>query len=222
MINELPTVIHQPDFMPWIGFFDKLNKSRLLIYLDDVQFSRRGWAHRDKIKVLDSHLWLTVPVEKKNNYYENIRNIKIKYPEDLKTTHLNIIKNAYQKTKNFSKIYPYLEGIYKKNFKFLIDLNLNFIDLFCQILQINIETKFSSEFKLNSFSSERLIELLKITDSKYYLTGNPSKDYLDQKLFEEKKIEIKWHILDEKIYKKNYEYFDKNLSALDYIMNKNE
>lgn len=57
--------IHQPDFLPWRGFFDRWGKSDLYIVLDDVQFLRRGWHHRDKIKTKDGVKWLTVPVKKK-------------------------------------------------------------------------------------------------------------------------------------------------------------
>ena len=216
------TIIHQPDFMPWIGYFDKMKTSNLIIYLDDVQFSRTGWTHRDKIKVSNTHSWLTVPVEKKNNYYKSIKDIKIKDPNLLKLKHSDIIKNAYQKSRNFENIFPSLLEIYNKNHKFLIDLNIDFINLFCDYLDVKINTKFSSEFKINSSKSDRLIELLQINNAKDYLTGIPSKSYLDQILFERKNININWHILDEKNYKKKYKYFNKNLSTLYFIMNKND
>ena len=61
----MTTVIHQPDFMPWMGYFNKIQNSDLLIHLDDVQFSRRGWTHRDKIRIHNNHTWLTIPIEKK-------------------------------------------------------------------------------------------------------------------------------------------------------------
>lgn len=214
------TTIHQPDFMPWIGYFDKMKKSNLLIYLDDVQFSRRGWTHRDKIRVLDKFVWLTVPVEKKNNYYQTIREIKIKDNKELSKVHLDIIKNAYRKSRNFDQIFPEIESIYKKNYKFLIDLNVEIIDLFCDILEIKKKTIFSSKFNLNTKNSERLMNLLELNNSKKYLTGEPSKNYMDIDFFKKKSIEIIWHDLDQNEYKIKHDQFDKSLSTLDFLMNK--
>ena len=57
-------VIHQPDFLPWLGFFDKISRADKFIILDDVQFARRGWTHRDLIKIKKEKKWLTVPTKK--------------------------------------------------------------------------------------------------------------------------------------------------------------
>ena len=214
------TTIHQPDFMPWIGYFDKIKSSNLLIYLDDVQFSRTGWTHRDKIKILDNYSWLTVPIEKKNNYYQLIKDVQIKDSHDLPKIHLSLIKNAYRKSKNFDHVFPDLETIYNKKFKFLIDINIEIIDLFCNILDIKKKTLFSSEYNLETKSSERLIGLLEVNNSKRYITGEPSKSYIDVDLFKKKEIEIIWHELDEKEYIKKQSKFDRNLSTLDFLMNK--
>ena len=214
------TVIHQPDFMPWMGYFDKIQNSNLLIYLDDVQFSRRGWTHRDKIRNHNNHTWLTVPIEKKNNYFQKIKDTKIKDYSSLGKFHLDKIKNAYKKSINFEDLYLELEKIYNRNHKYLIDINLDLIDLFFNFLKIKKKTSFSSNLNLNSNSSERLIEILKINKSNKYLTGEPSKNYIDLNLFKQKKIEIIWHKFNEKEYMKQYNEFNKNLSTLDFLMNK--
>ena len=216
----MTTVIHQPDFMPWMGYFDKIQNSDLLIYLDDVQFSRRGWTHRDKIRIHNNYKWLTVPIEKKNNYFQKIKDTKIKDYSNLGKFHLDKIKNAYQKSKNFEDLYLELEMIYNRNHKFLIDLNLDLIDLFCNFLKIKKKTLFSSNLNLRSKSSERLIEILEINKSNKYLTGEPSKNYIDLASFKQKKIEIIWHKFNEKECMKQYNEFNKNLSALDFLMNK--
>ena len=216
----MTTVIHQPDFMPWMGYFDKIQNSDLLIYLDDVQFSRRGWTHRDKIRIHNNHAWLTVPIEKKNNYFQKIKDTKIKDYSNLGKFHLDKIKNAYQKSKNFENLYLEIEMIYNRNHKFLIDLNLDLIHLFCNFLKIKKKTLFSSNLNLKSKSSERLVEILEINKSNKYLTGEPSKNYIDLALFKQKKIEIIWHKFNEKECMKQYNEFNKNLSALDFLMNK--
>ena len=82
--------IHQPDFMPWIGFFDKIKKSDVYIILDDVQFSRSGWTHRDKFLSKDRKIqWLTVPIKKKGNFFSKISDVQIDYQTNWIDKHLN-------------------------------------------------------------------------------------------------------------------------------------
>ena len=69
--------IHQPDFLPWLGFFDRLTQSDVFVVLDNVQFLRRGWHHRDKIKASNGEMWLTVPVKKSGRYEQLINQTEI-------------------------------------------------------------------------------------------------------------------------------------------------
>ena len=96
--------IHQPDFLPWLGFFDRWEKSDLYIVLDDVQFIRRGWQHRDKIKTSQGIKWLTVPVIKKNKYFQKINEVKINNSIDWRKNHLNIIEESYRKADNLDTV----------------------------------------------------------------------------------------------------------------------
>ena len=76
-------VIHQPDLIPWIGFFDRLIKSDIFVVLDNVQYIRRGWHHRDKIKTASGSTWLTVPVKKKGRYEQLINEVEIDYSQNV-------------------------------------------------------------------------------------------------------------------------------------------
>ena len=147
------TVIHQPDFLPWIGFFDKIQKVDQFIILDDVQFSRRGWTHRDKIKINNNFKWLTIPVKKKNKYHQLIRDVQIEDIYSTKKNHINLIKEAYKESNNFEEIFPSLQRIYNKNYNYLIDLNIDLIKLFCELLQIDKKYIFSSRANVTSKSS---------------------------------------------------------------------
>ena len=69
--------IHQPDFIPWLGYFKKLYLCDEFIILDDVQFNRRGFTHRDKILTSDGPSWLTIPIKKKGNFKTNINQVLI-------------------------------------------------------------------------------------------------------------------------------------------------
>ena len=106
-------VIHQPDFMPYLGFFHRLLYADEFVILDNVQFLRRGWHHRDKIKTDSGEKWFTVGVKKasQNTLIKDI----ILNEENWKEQHVNLIKNNYKKSKFFTEIFPYRELGYKCN-----------------------------------------------------------------------------------------------------------
>ena len=72
----MPISIHQPDFIPWVGYFEKIRLSKKFYILDDVQLSRRGWTHRDKLIINNIEKWITIPI-KKGNYDSLIKDIEI-------------------------------------------------------------------------------------------------------------------------------------------------
>ncbi|KPA11329.1 WbqC-like protein family, partial [Candidatus Magnetomorum sp. HK-1] len=110
-IITMIVTIHQPDFLPWLGFFDRWRKSDLYIVLDDVQFIRRGWQHRDKIKTAKGLKWLTISLIKKGNYLSEIRHIKIKTDIEWQNKHFKLIEGAYRKANNFLSVFNNITDI---------------------------------------------------------------------------------------------------------------
>lgn len=215
------TFIHQPDFLPWIGFFEKLKLSNLFIILDDVQFLRRGWHHRDKIKIRDNWMWLTVPI-KKNKFEAMIKDIKIDYSYNWIDKHLKTLSFYYNKADFFNVHFSEISKIYNKKKKFLIDLNTDFIFYITKIFKLKFDYILSSSLNVETSGKNRIIELLKKTDSKLYITGKPSLDYLDINVFKKEEIDIYIHEYKMKNYKQlNGKFIDK-LSVIDFIMNSNE
>ena len=104
--------IHQPDFIPWLGFFHRWAVSDLYIVLDDVQFLRRGWHHRDRIKTASGECWLTIPVRKKGRYLQQIRQVELDNDQIWRQKHLRTIEVAYKKAPNFDHCYVALKEIY--------------------------------------------------------------------------------------------------------------
>ncbi|OGR25865.1 MAG: hypothetical protein A2277_21310 [Desulfobacterales bacterium RIFOXYA12_FULL_46_15] len=210
--------IHQPDFLPWMGFFYRWAVSDLFIMLDDVQFIRRGWHHRDKIKTPDGAKWLTVPVKKKGNYFQPINQVDILSLEDWQKDHLNLIHASYKNAPEFKSVFPKIEDIYlKQNFK-LVDLNLNFLHFIAGYLNISTPFRFSSEFSLEKKGSERLIELVSLAGGTDYLTGIGSRTYLDEEKFSNQTIRVLWNEFSTPYYSQLHGDFIPDLSILDALM----
>ncbi len=210
--------IHQPDFLPWLGFFDRWQKSDLYIILDGVQFLRRGWHHRDKIKTREGAMWLTVPVVKKGQYHQLFRDVNIDNDTNWRDKHLKTIELNYKKAPNFELCFEKIREIYDKQHLFLIDLNMELLHFVAVELRITTHFVFASDYKITSTSTQRLIDLVRAVDGTDYLTGLGSKDYLDESLFKKENIIVLWQEFQHPIYSQLHGEFVPMLSCLDYLM----
>jgi hypothetical protein len=217
-VSDKVVTIHQPDFLPWLGFFDRWAKSDLYIILDDVQFLRRGWHHRDKIKTPQGVIWLTVPTRKKGRFDQQIKTVEIAQSGDWRRKHLETIRMAYKKAPNFSRIFPQLEEIYQRAAIRLIDFNLDLLQLAASELEINTPIMNASELYTDSSSTQRLVQLLERVSGTVYLTGLGSRAYLDENLFVQANIDIWWQDFQHPTYPQLHGNFQPNLSVLDYLM----
>ena len=210
--------IHQPDFLPWLGFFDRWEKSDIYIILDDAQFLRRGWHHRDKIKTKEGAKWLTVPVIKKGRYHQLIREVEIDYSTDWRDKHLKTIEMNYKKAPNFEHCFNKLKDIYNKNHLILIDLNINLLQFVAEELGITTSIAFASDYDVQKNSTQRLVDLVKSVSGTEYLTGLGSKDYLDESRFFKENIRVILHEFRHPVYKQLHGEYIPELSSLDYLM----
>jgi hypothetical protein len=210
--------IHQPDFLPWLGFFDRWQKSDTYIVLDDVQFLRRGWHHRDKIKTQGGVQWLTIPVLKKSLYCQTIKEVKINNGENWRYKHLKTIQTSYGKTPNFDLVYGRLSEIYNREHDLLISLNMDLLEFCSSMLEIKTPVIFASAFHIKSAGSQRLVDLVQSVGGKEYLTGTGSRDYLDEALFNKEGINVCWQKFQHPAYQQLHGRFEKMLSVLDFLM----
>ena len=183
-------VIHQPDFLPWLGFFHKWAVSDLFVIFDDAQFVKCEWQNRDKIRITDSDHWITIPVLTKGRGHQKINEVEIDNNNNWNKKLVVTFKTYFSKTKNFKEYYPELEEIFLKKHRLLIDLNMELIYWVGSKLKINTPLRFSSENKSSLKSTERLIELLKFYGANEYYTGLASKDYMDEELLSQNGIKI--------------------------------
>jgi hypothetical protein len=211
--------IHQPDFLPWLGFFDRWRRSDLYVMLDNVQFLRRGWHHRDKIKSANGLQWLTLPVRKKGKNLQLINEVELDNDQDWKRKHLSTIQHAYAKAPCFDEIFPAIETIYKRASDLMIDLNVNLLKFASERLGISVPTVLASEFEVNGRGTTRLVELTKMFNAKVYLTGTGARDYLDESEFQAEGIKVEWQHFEHPCYTQLHGDFVPMLSVLDYLMN---
>ncbi|MCT7605870.1 WbqC family protein [Aliarcobacter butzleri] len=214
-------VIHQPDFLSYLGFFHRLLHADLYIVLDDVQFVKgtsQSWMNRDKIKTSNGEQWITVNVKKAPSK-TNINEILLSDTVNWRNQNLEIMKQNYKKSDYFKEVFPYIEELYNKKFDKLSDLNLASIEMLNKLFDIKIEIVFSSTLKTTKVKSERLVELLKQVNATHYLSGIGAKDYHDDKPFEEANIEVIWQDFKHPVYPQLHGEFIPYLSSIDLLFN---
>ncbi len=214
-------VIMQPTYLPWLGYFELIEKSDVFVFLDHVQFSKQSWQQRNKIRDKKGEILLTVPV-KNNKFKESkINSILIDSSKNVLQKHLKSIQLNYQKTKNYSLYFDELEKIYSKEYEKLIDLNIELIKFGCNILNIQSNFIFSSELNVVGDRVESLIDICKKVDSNIYLSPVGSKEYIDKNnIFDINNIELSYQNYTHPIYQQaNYNNFISHLSFVDYIFN---
>ena len=217
--RAMVVTIHQPDFAPWLGFFHRWAESDLYVVLDDVQFIRRGWHHRDKIKTVAGPQWLTVPILKKGKYKQKINQTLIDNSQDWQSKHLSTITRAYSKCPGFPLLFPELENVYGTGHERLKDFNLDLLALFARHMGITTPMVMASNFPSNQTSTARLVDLVVRNNGTAYMTGTGARDYLNEALFTERGIRLIWKKYEPVPYRQTYGGFEPGLSVIDYLMN---
>ena len=186
--------IHQPNYIPWLGFFHKILASDTYVIFDDVQFPRgKDYANRNEIKTNNGKMWLTASVLDKKSL-KPWNQIEINN-NGWKEKHLKNIKSFYQKSEYFDHYYDALEYIYSQNHKFLMELNLDLIIFFLAIFdKTNINIVTSSSIKTDLKGLDKILYILKTLKATKYISGNGegSKRYIDEQLFKDNNIELVW------------------------------
>jgi hypothetical protein len=211
--------VHQPQYIPWLGYFDKIARSDLFVFLDNVQYKEREFQNRNKIRTRQGWIWLTVPVISKGEGRQNISEVKIDNQIAWQRKHLGSIKNAYSTAAYFKDYYPVLEDILSREWVYLKDLNLEIIRFILRDLGIVTPIDFESKLNIKTMSSQRIIDICKELNSGTYLSGAGGRDYLQPELFAQENINILFHDFVHPVYKQCYEPFMANMSIIDLLFN---
>lgn len=214
-------VIHQPDFMPYLGFFQRFLKADLYIVLDHVQFvngTSRSWTHRDKIKTAAGERWLTLSV-KKTGRDTPINQVELSDSVDWIQGNLNLLTQNYRKAPYYAEIMPMVEALYRSPQRLLADFNLRSIEMLMKLLDIRVPMVLSSSLEPDGHKNELLIDLLGKVGATHYLSGTGARDYMAPDLFRDAGIEVLWQEFTHPVYPQQFGDFVPYLSALDALFN---
>ena len=213
--------IHQPEHLPWLGFFDKARQVDVFVMLDHVQYRRRYFQNRNRIPTTQGSVWLTVPVLVKGKYDQPINEVRIDNEGNPRWREKcwNSIVHNYKKAPYFHDHAPFFEGLYQKDWDRLVDLNEAIIRYLLTAFSIDVKVVASSELNVQGQRGELLLDICKKLGAPVYLSGISGREYLDLKMFADAGIEVRFQEFHHPIYEQAYEPFIPCMSAIDLLFN---
>lgn len=213
-------VIHQPDFVPYLGFFHRFLHADYFVALDHVQFvyGSRAWTHRDKIKTEQGPKWLTVSV-KKAPRDAAINTIELSRDTEWRLANLRLLRQNYSKAKYYGEVMPAMESLYARPITMLRDFNMASIEMLMDMLDVRIPWIWSSSLAPLGNKNALLVNLLQKVSATHYLSGIGARDYYDPEPFDRAGIGVKWQDFAHPAYTQQFGSFEPYLSAVDLLFN---
>jgi len=214
---------HQPNYLPYAGFFHKIALADEFVIVDNVQFVKRGpfgWIHRNKIRTPQGWDWLTIPTLTSGRYTQTIKEAKIDNSIPWRRKHWRSIEWNYNKAPFFKEYADKLKAVYDMEWESISGLNIHFIKILLDILDIKIPIHIASELDIEGRATNLVINICKKLEATTYISGIHGKDYLEESRFKENNIELIYQEFKHPEYKQCQEgTFIPNLSVIDVLFN---
>lgn len=210
----------QSNYIPWIGYFDLINSVDEFVLLDDVQFTKRDWRNRNRIKSQAGPKWLTIPVASKGKFKQLVNETQVQGHE-WREQHWDTLLHAYGKSEFFDEASRLLRPLYEaRKSEALSEINREFIVKISDFLDVRTLISSSSQYPLADDPSERLVSICSAAGASTYVSGPAAKDYLDVSKFRRRDISVEWFEYPEYgSYSQMWGAFEANLSIVDVLFN---
>lgn len=216
----MKVAISQSNYIPWRGYFDMIASVDVFVLYDEVQYTRRDWRNRNKIKAPHGLQWLTVPVETKGSYHQKISDVQVS-EHSWSENHWKAIRLAYGRAPFWSEQEGWLESLFSgvQSDK-LVDINRHFLDGILSFLNIETQIVRSSDLPGPGGQNERLLGLCSELGATHYLSGPAAATYLDTSLFAANGVQVEWMDYSSyPTYTQMWGDFVGEVSVLDLILN---
>jgi hypothetical protein len=210
----------QSNYIPWKGYFDLINSVDEFVLFDSTQYTIRDWRNRNRLKTRAGVKWLSIPVEVKGRYLQNIYEVAIADP-GWNRRHWGVVTHNYSKAKCFRAYRDAFEHLYLGTDETLLSkVNYRFIRAICDMLGIQTRITWSMDYDLVEGKTERLIYLCKQTHATEYLSGPTARGYIDEEQFRNEGITLRYmDYSGYPEYDQLFPPFEHHVSIIDLILN---
>jgi len=210
---------HQCVYLPWLGLFHKIALSDAYIYLDTVQYLKKDWNNRNKIKTIQGGIWLTVPVQTKGKFNQTLKEVQIDNSVNWRKKHWQSIKLNYSKAPYFNRYAGFFEEIYQHEWDYLNDLNKTILMFLLEELKIKVDFIDSDKLNLVGEKSDLVLDMCLKTKADTYIFGTLGKDYADVNKFNENGVKVIFQEYKHPEYKQQFGKFEPYMSVIDLLFN---
>jgi hypothetical protein len=211
------TSILQPGYLPWLGYFEQMERADVFVHMDDVPFTRKDWRSRNRIRLHDKAHWLSVPVLKQP-LGTSIRDMRIDYSQNWVHKHRSAIASAYRKAPHFQLIAEAVFPILDDREDFLIDLDVRLAMKLRECFQIKTPCVFASSLNVKSTNKmDRIIQICKAVGATRLYDGQAAKEFIDVEYFAAAGIEVEFQEYQHPVYDQGGNGFIRQLSTIDLI-----
>lgn len=210
---------HQPVYLPWLGLFHKIYLADEFCIFDIVQYQKKDYNNRNKIKTHDGAIWLSVPVESKNHLDKLICDVRI-IDNGWNRKHFKSIQLAYQRSQYFERYIGEVEKIFMhQKYDFLCDLNADILRFMLRALDIDRPIVKASDFEFVGKKSDLVLDMCRVLGADTYIFGAQGANYADRNSFAENGIKLYFQNYKHPNYQQLHGTFEPYMSALDLIFN---
>ena len=209
--------IHQPNFIPWLGYFYKIYQSDCFVFLDDVQYSNKGMHNYHYIKTRNDLQRIKIPVFQ--TLGDKINEVRIRNELAWQDRHLNLLKENYRHAEHFDEVFSDFSDLINNDHEFLSLMNISIIRFICKKLGIKTEFIRSSDLNVISARETKIIDICSALKCDLYYSGTGARAYQKEEHFTEKGIKLKYSEYKIVQYKQQFQEFQSNVTILDFLMN---
>src|SRR5947209_4118542 len=212
--------IVQSCYVPWKGFFDLIGQCNQYVVFDSVQYVKRHWHNRNRIKTANGIEWLTIPVVVKGRFEQPIDQVEIEKPWADK--HWRALELAYRRAPYFEQLAPTVKAWYERADKQarLSDVNAIFLHGIAGQLELKTRILGDSAYPSQGAKTERLLGIARAAGADRYLSGPSARGYFDESLFASAGITTEWMSYEGyPEYTQLHGGFEHAVTALDLLFN---
>ncbi|MBW1702146.1 MAG: WbqC family protein [Deltaproteobacteria bacterium] len=210
--------VHQPQYLPWLGYFNKIDRADIFVLLDNVQFKKNEWQNRNKIKTAQGWQWLTVPVRYK--YPQLINEVAINTSVKWQHKQRQSILTNYKKSPYYHNLDEFLEEIFASHWEMISQLNIAVIRRLVALLGIDTPLFVASELgELPHDADERLVAITEYFGADTYLAGSGGSQYMDLQKYANSGIKVIFQDYKHPEYNQLFQEFEPYMSVIDLVLN---
>lgn len=217
--EQMRIAIMQPGYLPWLGFFELMHNCDVFVLFDDVQYTKKDWRSRNRIRTKDGWMWLSVPIQTKHNRCQMISEARIDHSSNWRHKHVKAVEINYRKARFFKDYFAAFKEILSFEWTHLCDLDFELIKWLSEAIGIRRKIIRSSVLKTGGKREEKIISVCKALGAGVLYDSKAAASFLDAHEFDRHGIRMIFQDYAHPVYEQVHSPFMSFMSTVDLLFN---